>query len=179
MEPDCNRRLILVLQSTEETFTSLAEPHTPADMGKPKGNSSLTRSPWGSGSQSGRSIPKIFRTQPRKAPASSRAYSGTARSSSLSPSGRHQAHSPLPNTAADQPLNRDLRSVAEDIKATLATAIPDLRMDLHSMTMHMDEIEETTMRNQNAIHQLQTSSQANNVQLRDMHRYMKDLDNCG
>lgn len=82
--------------------------------------------------------------------------------------------------AADQPLSiRDLLSVAEDIKATLEMAFTDLRGNIQSMAMRMDDIERTTLHNETAIHQLQASSQLHNVQLRDLHRYMEDLDNHG
>lgn len=141
-----------------------------------------SRSPRGSGSQIGRNIPDIFRTQAREAPASNRAYSNAARSSSLSPSGRSHTQSQPPAAAActPQPLSmQDLRSVAEDIKATFFAAITDLRRDVQVMTVRLDDLEETTTRHDTSIQHLQTSSQAQSSQLRDIQRHMEDLDNRG
>lgn len=39
---------------------------------------------------------------------------------------------------------QDLRSVAEDIKGTLASTITELRRDVQSIAARMDDIEETT-----------------------------------
>lgn len=69
--------------------------------------------------------------------------------------------------------------MAEYIKATLATAITDLRRDIQTMTVRMGEIEESATIHDTAIQQLQASYHSQNTQIRDIQRHMEDLDNHG
>lgn len=86
----------------------------------------------------------------------------------------------MESPSATRPLNMsDLKSVAADIKESFAAAITDLRRDIQSMNMRIDDLEDTTTRHDTAVQQLQQSSQAYNSQLRDLHRHMEDLDNRG
>lgn len=110
----------------------LAEPYTAADMVTPKEKPPQSRScsPRDTESQLGRNIPEIFRTQLRKATALTQASTGTC-SSSLSPSNRRSTQCNA-GSPATHPLNTtDLKSVAADIKDTLAAAITDLSRDIH------------------------------------------------
>lgn len=73
----------------------------------------------------------------------------------------------------------DLRSVATVIKDSFAAAFTDLRREIQSMHMRIDDLETTTTRHDAALQQIQHSSQIYNSQLRDLHRHMEDLDNRG
>lgn len=67
-----------------------------------------------------------------RSPASSTALSDTASNADL-------------GTANDQPVNMGaLKLIASDIKDTLAAAIADLKLNLQTLCMRMDDLEETT-----------------------------------
>lgn len=78
------------------------------------------------------------------------------------------------------PLNlQDLRSVAEDIKASLALAAADLKRDIQNITIRIDDVEEKTNLQAESIHTLNTATRSHSSQLRELQRHIEDLDNRG
>lgn len=102
-----------------------------------------------------------------RSPASSTALSDTASNADL-------------GTANDQPVNMGaLKLIASDIKDTLAAAIADLKLNLQTLCMRMDDLEETTTRHDAQIHQTLNTTSSHTIQLREMQRHLEDLDNRG
>lgn len=181
--PDLNGCLVPELLTTEDSTISPAEPSA-AEHGEKLQGSLPQLGPAPPEDPEHKSAAIYWTSSgPRYArpPASNRAYSSTARSSSLSPLGRsHTTPAHSTEACAPQPLcMQDRRSVAEDIKATLSSAITDLKRDIQAMAVRIDDLEETTTLHDTAIQQLQASSHSKTTQLRDIHRHMKDLDNRG
>lgn len=73
----------------------------------------------------------------------------------------------------------DLRSVAEDIKETLATAISELRLDLKSLNERVRVVEHVTEHQEIVLQSVSEDVDSHTRQLRDMQRHLEDLDNRG
>lgn len=151
-------------------------------MGKSTGNQQQprSRSPRIIGSQTNNNNTDLFKAQNREVGLNSQAMSHNAHSSGLNPS--HSDRTPMSETnlANDQPVNLGaLRSVASDIKDTLAAAIADLKQNFQSMGLRMDDLENTASRHEVDIHHNRKITSAHSSQLLDMQRHIEDLDNRG
>lgn len=73
----------------------------------------------------------------------------------------------------------DLHSIAENSKATLSSAIADLRSKVRTMSSHVDEAEKTTQRHNRDLRRLQAPTSAYTTTLLNITRKIEDLDNRG
>ena len=76
-------------------------------------------------------------------------------------------------------LQRDLQSVALDIKHTLTAAISDLKTDLQAMGNRLKDVEEDTHLQAAAIRQVQKTYDMHLPHMFELHRHVEDLDNRG
>lgn len=151
-------------------------------MGKNSGNQhqSRSRSPRNPPAQFTQNIPELSRPQVRDTPISSQAVMQDTLSITSSPQGAALLSSPEVFSLNDQPVNLGaLRTIASDIKDTLAAAIADLKLNIQSMGIRMDKMEELTERHEADIQFQKRANVTLNTQLQDMQRHMEDLDNRG
>lgn len=73
----------------------------------------------------------------------------------------------------------DLRSIADEIKESLAAAISELRLDMRDLTDRVNVVERVTERHDIAIRSTASSVDSHTLHLRDMQRHIEDLDNRG
>lgn len=90
---------------------------------------------------------------------------------------------PLTSGASDNPqppsLNiHDLRAIATDIKDTLSAAIAELRVDIHTLTDRVLEVEKTTIKHDTVLRKVTRRIDTHTLQLRETQR-IEDLDNRG
>lgn len=83
---------------------------------------------------------------------------------------------PYPNNL---PRMTDLRSVTVDIKATLSSAIADLRTEVRAIAARMDNMETATAKQGREIRRIQATTSTHTATLRSMQKHIEDLDNRG
>lgn len=75
------------------------------------------------------------------------------------------------------PRMADLRSIAEDIKATLSSAISNLQSEVRAMNSRVDEAEKTAQKHSRDLRRLHATTSSHTSTLLNMTRKMEDLDN--
>lgn len=73
----------------------------------------------------------------------------------------------------------DLRSVATDNKNSPSAAISDLRSDIQTIVLRVDEVEETQARHDTSLCHAQQVTESHAIHLREINHHMEDLDNRG
>lgn len=77
------------------------------------------------------------------------------------------------------PRMTDLRSVAEDIKVTLFSAIADLRSKMRAIATRVDDVETAAAKQGREIRRIQATTLTHTSALHTMQRHLEDLDNRG
>lgn len=73
----------------------------------------------------------------------------------------------------------DFRSIADDIKTTLSSAIAALRMEMRGIVTHVDEMEATALKQGRYVRRLQTAANSHTSSMLTMQRHLEDFDNRG
>lgn len=73
----------------------------------------------------------------------------------------------------------DLRSIAADIKDTLSAAIAELRIDIHTLTDRVHEVEQAMTQHEHVLRKATRRIDTHTIQLREIQRHVEDLDNRG
>lgn len=142
---------------------------------------SRSRSPRGIASNSGQTIPEIFRTQRTVMASSPPASNATLPHSEITLTSTDASTAPQPQQLPShrQPSLHDLQTVAADIKDTLFSAITDLRRELQAITGRMQRVEDDAARQTHTVRKVQQTVDHHTMQLRDLQRHVEDLDNRG
>lgn len=139
------------------------------------------KTPKDTGTQLGNNFPEIFRTQRTS---ESRGTQANMASSSATDDESQRSQSRDTFTGAGSPQHScltkaDLSRMTEDIKASIAAAVDDIREDLRTLTGKVTELKEKEVKTTGAIRQLDKVAWAHNRHLLEMSRHMEDLDNRG
>lgn len=73
----------------------------------------------------------------------------------------------------------DLRAIANDIKDTLSAAIAELRVDIHTLSDRVVEVEKTSAKHDIVLRKATRKIDTHTLQLREAQRHIEDLDNRG
>lgn len=149
-------------------------------------SASRSRSPRGQTDGNGQNIPEMFRAQRGNMAPSRHRPPQTSEETKLSSSLLPPLSDPAATDTVSAPAPaqpylsiHDLRSIATDIKATLSAAIVDLRIDIHSLSDRIHEVEQVTMKHDQVLRKATRKIDTHTIQLREIQWHVEDLDNRG
>lgn len=149
-------------------------------------SASRSRSPRGQTEGSGQNIPEMFRSQRSNMAPSRHRPPQISDAPQLSPSPLPQTSDPvlMDNASTPAPAQpylkiHDLRTIAADIKDTLSAAIADLRIDIHTLSDRVHEVEQVTAKHDQVLRKATRQIDTHTLQLREIQRHVEDLDNRG